>query len=127
VLLLTAMLVSVIALFAASTAEAHTLKVKKARSVATAYAEKQAQALDAEGLPVTRYGTLGCERRSAHAVDCIWAVELENGAATCAAPMRVAFRSRKSRRVKSRQLADPQCFDAEGNPLEKRALKRAVK
>ena len=126
VLLLTAMLMSVVALFAASTAEAHTLKVKKARSVTVAYAKIQAEAFAAEGLPVTRYGSLGCQRRSAHRVDCIWGVEFQDGALVCAGQLKVQFKSRRSRRVKRAPFGEDQCFDAEGNPVEKRALKRAV-
>ena len=41
--------------------------------------------------------------------------------------MRIQFKNRKSRKLKGRLLNEETCIDAEGNPLEKRALKRAVK
>ena len=127
VLLLTAMLVSAVALFAASNAEAHTLSIKKAKKVATAYAKQNAQQYADQGLPVTAYGTGGCERKSRHAVDCIYIVEFQDGAAACGGEMRISFKSKRSRKLRGRLLNEEQCIDAEGNPLEKRALKRAVK
>ncbi len=125
-LLVGALLASFCALVVVETADAHTLTVKKARSLATKYAKAKAEAYSEEGLPVTRYGTLACKRKNAHVVDCLTAVEFEDGTLTCAQEIRVAFRNRKSRRLRYKLLGDEVCFDSEGNPVEKRALKAAL-
>ena len=122
-LVVTAVLACSFSLLSASAAEAHTLTAGKARKAMLSFAKGLAQDLADEGQPVTRYGAGDCKRRNAHSFTCVYLIEFNDGETTCGNVGIVSFRSSRSRALKIRFREDPQCFDADGNPLEKKLAK----
>ena len=120
-LLVATVLAAACALAVAPAANAHKLSGSKADKVATAYALSVAEDFAAEGLPVSGFEAFNCKRLSKHAVRCIWGVGLEDGS-VCGGPATVKFRSKRSRKLRV-VVAEPRCFDPDGNEIQKRAAK----
>jgi hypothetical protein len=110
-------------------ASAHTLSKGKAQAAVERFAASVANDPDLVELGAYDSSAGECERRSAHAVSCIYliAFDTEFGDIYCGGEAIARFKSSKSRKIRVSAPGEVICLDEDGNQLAKPTAKFAPK